>query len=628
MWRLLSDFSLLTWLHLRTTKLSRIVSPTLLPLPNVETSLPPEVLFLLRQRRPAALRDLARLTKRADWKARALAVSALGLIARDDPLGRLTKPISRFLRPFPWPRKLIPPTGYSGRFARRPVADRIRDGSWFVRTGAALALGEIRDPHTEPSLRAALQDPMRPVRIAAAAALLAMGMELDRTASEVLNGAECAPPRLDGSSSTADWLEYLIRPHLSVLVLWLKVLGAGPAPKSIDPASWARLLAGDPRKDDEGTIEAEIQRYADETDVSYNLTKPFNRMDPQKNSRLLHTFLVLAEHMKIPTDALVLDLGGGSAWVSELLSKLGYCPITFDVAEPLLRLGRRRFEREGLRYLGAAGDMTRLPFRSGSFDAIIVIDALHHVPDLESVFHEAYRALTAGGLFLIAEPGEGHSETAVSLSETREHGIAEGEIHVADVVRLARRVGFDKIRIIPHFVPVVTMTPDGLESAAHAPSESWQVEIDGRPALFDEFLLRSIYTHPTVVLRKGERVIDSRLPRRLTCEIFPRLNRVGARVAGTVTLCNTGDTLWLSRAKNAGWVRLGVQLMDPHRRLLSRDYCRADLPTDVGPGSRVEIRVEVVLPDEQTPYVLKLDLVDELVCWFEERGSKPVYVAL
>ena len=28
------------------------------------------------------------------------------------------------------------------------------------------------------------------------------------------------------------------------------------------------------------------------------------------------------------------------------------------------------------------------------------------------------------------------------------------------------------------------------------------------------------------------------------------------------------------------------------------------------------------------PYVLKLDLVDEQICWFEDARSVPVYVAL
>jgi hypothetical protein len=38
--------------------------------------------------------------------------------------------------------------------------------------------------------------------------------------------------------------------------------------------------------------------------------------------------------------------------------------------------------------------------------------------------------------------------------------------------------------------------------------------------------------------------------------------------------------------------------------------------------------VKVTLPHPDVPYVLKLDLVDEGICWFDDVGSRPVYVAL
>ena len=38
--------------------------------------------------------------------------------------------------------------------------------------------------------------------------------------------------------------------------------------------------------------------------------------------------------------------------------------------------------------------------------------------------------------------------------------------------------------------------------------------------------------------------------------------------------------------------------------------------------------MDVTLPDAGTPYLLKLDMVDEHVCWFEDMGSRPVYAAV
>jgi hypothetical protein len=40
----------------------------------------------------------------------------------------------------------------------------------------------------------------------------------------------------------------------------------------------------------------------------------------------------------------------------------------------------------------------------------------------------------------------------------------------------------------------------------------------------------------------------------------------------------------------------------------------------------MDIAVDLTLPDPDASFVLKIDLVDEGICWFEDVGSKPVYV--
>jgi hypothetical protein len=145
---------------------------------------------------------------------------------------------------------------------------------------------------------------------------------------------------------------------------------------------------------------------------------------------------------------------------------------------------------------------------------------------------------------------------------------------------------------------------------------------------FDAFLLQSLLSHPVLVLAKGQRAIDSRMPRTLRARIDPSLAREGARVRGVVTVVNEGDTLWLKGADEPGIVRLGLQLLSPERRLILMDFARSVLPRDVAPGERLEVPVDVVLPDAAASYVLKLDMVDEHVCWFEDLGSRPVYVAI
>jgi len=45
-----------------------------------------------------------------------------------------------------------------------------------------------------------------------------------------------------------------------------------------------------------------------------------------------------------------------------------------------------------------------LPFPSGSFDRVIMVDALHHVIDQHQTAHELFRVLVPGGRILIVEP--------------------------------------------------------------------------------------------------------------------------------------------------------------------------------------------------------------------------------
>lgn len=68
-------------------------------------------------------------------------------------------------------------------------------------------------------------------------------------------------------------------------------------------------------------------------------------------------------------------------------------------------------------------------------------------------------------------------------------------------------------------------------------------------------------------------------------------------------------------------VRLGAQLCDPSGKVVNRDYERAWLPRDLGPGEEAEIAMTITPPDAPGRYALKFDLVSEGIDWFESCGS-------
>jgi len=69
-------------------------------------------------------------------------------------------------------------------------------------------------------------------------------------------------------------------------------------------------------------------------------------------------------------------------------------------------------------------------------------------------------------------------------------------------------------------------------------------------------------------------------------------------------------------------VRLGAQLCSADGELITRDFARADLPNDIGPGAGADVIVNLPALTAPGRYRIKLDLVNEGVDWFERCGSE------
>ena len=91
----------------------------------------------------------------------------------------------------------------------------------------------------------------------------------------------------------------------------------------------------------------------------------------------------------------VLDVGGGTGRASRALS--GYERVVVDAARGMLQ------EVRGHGLATVQADAAMLSFADGSADAVLVVDALHHMADPERVFVAARRVLRPGGVLLIRE---------------------------------------------------------------------------------------------------------------------------------------------------------------------------------------------------------------------------------
>jgi SAM-dependent methyltransferase len=87
----------------------------------------------------------------------------------------------------------------------------------------------------------------------------------------------------------------------------------------------------------------------------------------------------------------LLDVGGGTGNYAAALRDEGWKPVVADRSPDMLARARAK----GLETVEA--DAEQLPFADASFDAVICVSMLHHVPDRSRALREQRRVLRPGG---------------------------------------------------------------------------------------------------------------------------------------------------------------------------------------------------------------------------------------
>ncbi|MGD0752253.1 MAG: class I SAM-dependent methyltransferase [Anaerolineales bacterium] len=125
----------------------------------------------------------------------------------------------------------------------------------------------------------------------------------------------------------------------------------------------------------------------------FNLIAGFyDRAGPFRVSELL------LELLSLSPDYLLLDAGGGTGRISAVMRSMVKGVFVADPSRGMTR----RAAVKGLSTVCTRAES--LPFPSGSFDRVIMVDALHHVIDQHQTAHELFRVLVPGGRILIVEP--------------------------------------------------------------------------------------------------------------------------------------------------------------------------------------------------------------------------------
>ncbi len=108
--------------------------------------------------------------------------------------------------------------------------------------------------------------------------------------------------------------------------------------------------------------------------------------------------ILLREIAMLPVNGRLLDVGGGTGRVASAISDLVDDVVVADVSFGMLD----KADRSSLKPV--CGGSESLPFADGSFERVIMVDALHHVIHHADTAREMFRVLKPGGLLVIEEP--------------------------------------------------------------------------------------------------------------------------------------------------------------------------------------------------------------------------------
>ena len=379
---------------------------------------------------------------------------------------------------------------------------------------------------------------------------------------------------------------------------------------------------------DEDLMRSADAYFASMTPRSEQCRKPFS--NPAESVHLTRHLSLLLEAADLFRGARVLDMGCGTGWLTLALAAMGCDAVGVDIAPSALKLAEALKDARGPAQSGAAEfrlhDGHRLPLDDESVDRIVCFDAFHHVRDQRATLAEFARVLKNGGRAAFLEPGPNHSRTPKSQAEMAQFQVIENDVSMPDVARFAVEVGLDKPQMLVQFQQPFTVPVDDFNGWARGGvPKDWSARLID--ALGDQLTNEQCF-----FVCKGQPTRDSRRGDGLAAAIelvsaqrAPMTKGMGVRVELRVR--NTGNRDWITAA-GAGQVNVGVHMLTPEGKLVDNNFARIRLPSGpVLPGQEVVVSGTIREPAAEG-YVLRFDMVAELVAWFTDLGrTQPVRLA-
>jgi SAM-dependent methyltransferase len=338
----------------------------------------------------------------------------------------------------------------------------------------------------------------------------------------------------------------------------------------------------------------------------------------------LYNTLNLLQCLQIPHRGVVLEVGSGPGWLTEILFSLGFEVMALEPAETMIRVAQERISAcvdhhrvdDSPRVTFLCESLEECSLADESVDAVIFHEALHHIVDEERGIAQCFRVLRKGGVLGVTGEGSwipGNRQQEDSLrEEMARYGTLENPFTFEYIEYVLRKHGFKQVARyhgINGFFPV---QDEGLtiRQAAQWPAE-WFNHLTARKPLSE---------HPTT----DDPQATARAKMRL---VEVSRDRDKNQVRLKVGLMNSGGVTWL-HGSAAG--RVTVALFrggNPGDVGFQEAINRVPLPRSVLPGEKLILDGDFhVPPDASGPWYV--GLVCERYYWFHTTGTVPVEVRL
>jgi ubiquinone/menaquinone biosynthesis C-methylase UbiE len=151
----------------------------------------------------------------------------------------------------------------------------------------------------------------------------------------------------------------------------------------------------------------------------------------------------------------VLDAGCGMAYGSAMMAEAGGSVVGVDIAEPVIEAARASLAVD---VELVVGDVARLDFGDGEFEAVVCFETIEHVEDPFAVLDELARVLTKDGLLVLSSPNRS------AYPPGNPHHLKE---FLPDELRKALKERFTDVELVrQHNWLAATILPDAAYAAS------------------------------------------------------------------------------------------------------------------------------------------------------------------